>query len=168
MFFSEYQPTDEILLQPSEVSITAISGSLVGTLTTMTKNPGETFVYELIDEAQLPFRIIGDRLVVAKKDGLDFYVSSAEEALIPIAIISKGNMSAPVRKSFYVRIIGEIMNNIYIFGKQFFVCNQLDFCSSRFSEIQLKRLKMDLSIEIRYSLMDPCFHTLTFFPWNWY
>ena len=99
MFFSEYQPTDEILLQPSEVSITAISGSLVGTLTTMTKNPGETFVYELVD-----------RLVVAKKDGLDFYVSSAEEALIPIAIISKGNMSAPVRKSFYVRIIGEIMN----------------------------------------------------------
>lgn len=134
MFFLEYQPTDEILLQPSEVSITAISGSLVGTLTTMTKNPGETFVYELVDEAQLPFSIIGDRLVVAKKDGLDFYVSSAEEALIPIAIISKGNMSAPVRKSFYVRIIGEIMN-IYIFGKQFFVCNQLDFCSSRFSEI---------------------------------
>ena len=27
---------------------------------------------------------------------------------------------------------------------------------------------MDLSIEIRYSLMDPYFHTLIFFPWNWY
>ena len=120
VFFSEYQPTDEILLQPSEVSITAISGSLVGTLTTMTKNPGETFVYELVDEAQLPFSIIGDRLVVAKKDGLDFYVSSAEEALIPIAIISKGNMSAPVRKSFYVRIIGEIMN-IYFWETVFCV-----------------------------------------------
>ena len=120
MFFSEYQPTDEILLQPSEVSITAISGSLVGTLTTMTKNPAETFVYELVDEAQLPFSIIGDRLVVAKKDGLDFYVSSAEEALIPIAIISKGNMSAPVRKSFYVRIIGEIMN-IYFWETVFCV-----------------------------------------------
>lgn len=102
------------------MSITAISGSLVGTLTTMTKNPGETFVYELVDEAQLPFSIIGDRLVVAKKDGLDFYVSSAEEALIPIAIISKGNMSAPVRKSFYVRIIGEIMN-IYFWETVFCV-----------------------------------------------
>ena len=64
-------------------------------------------MYELVDEAQLPLSIRGNRLFVAKKDGLDFQVSSSEQALIPISIISKGSMSVAVTESFYVRIVGK-------------------------------------------------------------
>jgi len=38
---------------------------------------------------------------------LDFQVSSSEEALLPISIISKGSVSGIVRESFYVRVVGE-------------------------------------------------------------
>ncbi|KAJ7391373.1 hypothetical protein OS493_018416 [Desmophyllum pertusum] len=102
---SEHHQPLEILLEPSQVSVKVDNGAVVGVLTTVTQNSGETYTYKLIDEAQLPFSVVGNKLVVAKKDGLDFQVSSSEEALIPISIISKGNMSEPIRESFYVRVI---------------------------------------------------------------
>ena len=80
---------------------------MVGVLSTITENVGETFSYELREEAQLPFRVVENKLVVAKKDGLDFQVSSSEEALIAISIISRGSMSNPITESFYVRIVGK-------------------------------------------------------------
>ena len=89
------------------MSITADTGAVVGVLSTITQNPGETFSYELIDEAQLPFLVEGNKLLVAKKDGLDFQVSSSEEALIPISIVSRGSMSNPFTQSFYVKIVGK-------------------------------------------------------------
>ncbi|KAJ7382694.1 hypothetical protein OS493_033486 [Desmophyllum pertusum] len=102
---SEHHQPLEILLEPSQVSVKADNGTVVGVLTTVTQNSDETFTYKLVDEAQLPFSVDGNKLVVAKKDGLDFQVSSSEEALIPISIISKGNMSEPIREAFYVRAI---------------------------------------------------------------
>ena len=89
------------------MSVTADNGAVIGTLTTVTQNPGETFLYELVDEAQLPFSIRGNQLFVAKKDGLDFQVSSSEEALIRISIISKGSVSGIIKRSFYVRVVGK-------------------------------------------------------------
>jgi len=106
-FFTEHYQTAEILLEPSQVSVTADDGVVIGILSTVSQNPGETFLYELVDEAQLPLRLTGNKLLVAKKDGLDFEVSHSEEALLPISIISKGSVSGIVRESFYVRILGE-------------------------------------------------------------
>lgn len=106
-FITEHLQTAEILLEPSQVSVTADDGAVIGILSTVSQNPGETFLYELVDEAQLPFRVTGNKLLVAKKDGLDFQVSSSEEALIPVSIISKGSVSGIVSESFYVRVVGE-------------------------------------------------------------
>ena len=89
------------------MSVTAADGAVIGILSTVSQNPGETFLYELVNEAQLPFRVTGNTLLVAKKDGLDFQVTSSEEALLPISIISKGSVSGIVRESFYVRVVGE-------------------------------------------------------------
>ena len=89
------------------MSVTADDGAVIGILSTASQNSGETFLYELVDEAQLPFRVTGNKLLVAKKDGLDFQVSSSEEALIPVSIISKDSVSGIVRESFYVRVVGE-------------------------------------------------------------
>ncbi|KAL9969518.1 hypothetical protein ACROYT_G021740 [Oculina patagonica] len=104
---SEHHQITGILLEPSQVSITADIGAVIGTLTTVTQNPGETFLYELVDQAQMPFSITGNKLVVTKKEGLDFQVSSSEESLIPISIISKGSVSGVIRESFYVRIVDD-------------------------------------------------------------
>ena len=106
-FFTEHYQTAEILLEPSQVSVTAYDSEVIGILSTVSQNPGETFLYELVDEAQLPLRLAGNKLLVAKKDGLDFQVSRSEEALLPISIISKGSVSGIVRESFFVRILGE-------------------------------------------------------------
>ena len=106
-FITEHYQTAEILLEPSQVSVTAADGAVIGILSTVSQNPGETFLYELVNEAQLPFRVTGNTLLVAKKDGLDFQVTSSEEALLPISIISKGSVSGIVRESFYVRVVGE-------------------------------------------------------------
>jgi len=89
------------------VSITAADGAVIGILSTVSQNPGETFLYELVDEALLPFRVTGNKLLVAKKDGLDFQVSSSVETLLPISIISKGSVSGIVREAFYVRVVGK-------------------------------------------------------------
>ena len=89
------------------MSVTAADGAVIGILSTVSQNPGETFLYELVDEAQLPFKVTGNTLLAAKKDGLDFQVSRPEEALLPISIISKGSVSGIVRESFYVRVVGE-------------------------------------------------------------
>ena len=106
-FITEHYHTAEILLEPSQVSATAADGAVIGFLSTVNQTPGETFLYELEDEAQLPFRVTGNTLRVAKKDGLYFQVSRSEEALLPISIISKGSVSGIVRESFYVRVVGE-------------------------------------------------------------
>ena len=106
-FLTEHYQTAEILLEPSQVSVTAADSAVIGVLSTVSQNPGETFLYELVNEAQLPFRVTGNTLLVAKKDGLDFQVTSSEEALLPITIISKGSVSGIVRESFYVRVVGE-------------------------------------------------------------
>ena len=91
------------------MSVTAADGAVIGVLSTVSQNPGETFLYELVNEAQLPFRVTGNTLLVAKKDGLDFQVTSSEEALLPITITSKGSVSGIVRESFYVRVVGEYL-----------------------------------------------------------
>ena len=105
--FTEQHQTSGILLEPSQVSVTAANGAEIGVLTTVTQNPGETFTYKLVDQAQLPFSVTGNKLVVANKKGLDFQVSSSEEALIPISIISTGSVSGVIRQSFYVKIVGK-------------------------------------------------------------
>ena len=112
---AEYQPLG-ILLDSSNVSVTADSGAVVGSLTTVTKNPGETFTYQLLEERSLPFRIQGNKLLVARKDGLEFQVSSSGEPLIAVSIISKGNMSNPLRETFFIRIVGK---NISLFVLSF-------------------------------------------------
>ena len=89
------------------MSVTAADGAVIGILSTVSQNPGETFSYELVDEAQLPFRVTANKLLVAKKEGLDFQVSSSEETLLPISITSKGSVSGIVKESFYVRVVGE-------------------------------------------------------------
>ena len=96
-----------ILLESSNVSITAGDGAVVSSLTTVTQNPGETFTYELIEEAQLPFRIQGNKLLVANKEGLDFQVSDSAEPLIAISVISRGSLSNPLTESFFIRIVGK-------------------------------------------------------------
>ena len=88
------------------MSVTALDGSLVGQLTTVTKFPHETFTYELEDVESLPFDIDRNKLLVAGKDIKDFRVSGSEEFIIPVTITSRGNISQPTRRSFYVRIIG--------------------------------------------------------------
>lgn len=96
-----------ILLEPNHVSITADNGVVVGTLTTVTQNSEETFSYTLVDEAGIPFQIVGNKLVVLGKNGLDVRVSGGVEALIPITITSKGSLSSSFTESFYVTIVGE-------------------------------------------------------------
>lgn len=107
-----------ILLDLSNVSVTADSGTVVGSLTTVTKNPGETFTYQLLQEGSLPFRIQGNKLLVARKDGLEFEVSSSREPLIAVSIISRGNMSNPLTETFFIRIVGK---NISPFVLSFFI-----------------------------------------------
>ena len=99
-----------ILLDSSNVSVTADSGAVVGSLTTVTKNAGETFIYQLLEERSLPFRIQGNKLLVARKEGLEFQVSSSGEPLIAVSIISRGNMSNPLRETFFIRIVGKNIN----------------------------------------------------------
>ena len=89
------------------MSITAADGAVIGILSTVSQNPGETFLYELVDEALLPFRVTCNQLVVAEKDCLDFQVSSCVETFLPISIISKGSVSGIVKESFYVRVVGK-------------------------------------------------------------
>ena len=89
--------------------ITAEDGAVVGMLTTVSKNLGETFSYELVDAAEHPFRIDGDKLVVAGiREGLDFQVSSSQEVLIPVTIISRGSLSTTFTDAFYVTVVGEL------------------------------------------------------------
>lgn len=106
-FSTEHQQSARILLEPNRVSITADNGVVVGTLTTVTQNPEETFSYTLVDEAGIPFQIVGNKLVVLGKNGLDVRVSGGVEALIPITITSKGSLSSSFTESFYVTIVGE-------------------------------------------------------------
>lgn len=106
-FSTEHQQSARILLEPNHVSITADNGVVVGTLTTVTQNSEETFSYTLVDEAGIPFQIVGNKLVVLGKNGLDVRVSGGVEALIPITITSKGSLSSSFTESFYVTIVGE-------------------------------------------------------------
>ena len=91
------------------MSIRADDGAVVGTLITISQNPGETFSYELVDAAEHPFRIDGNKLVVAGiREGLDFQVSSSNEVLIPVTIISRDSSSNTLTESFYVTVVGEL------------------------------------------------------------
>ena len=110
-----------IRLQPSEISATALSGSLVGELTTITQYPQETFTYELDHEDKIPFIIAGNKLVVVWKDIKDFWISSSEEALIPITITSKGTISKSYTRFFYMRIIRKPFICIYKLYRQFLI-----------------------------------------------
>ena len=91
------------------MSITADNGAVVGTLMTISQNPGEIFSYELVDAAEQPFRIDGDKLVVAGiREGLDFQVSSSQEVLIPVTIISRDSSSNTFTETFYVTVVGKL------------------------------------------------------------
>ena len=80
---------------------------MVSTFSTDSPNSEETFTYELVEEAERPFIISGNKLIVVRKEGLDFQFSRSDDFVISVTVISRGSFGSLFTESFYITIVGE-------------------------------------------------------------
>jgi Ca2+-binding RTX toxin-like protein len=76
-------PTD-ISLSSAEVAELSASDTVVGTLTASDPDTGETFTYELTDDAGGRFAIDGDTIVVADSAALDFESDASHDVTVKV------------------------------------------------------------------------------------
>lgn len=111
---SEHQQSHGIRLGSSSVSVTAENGSVVSTFSTDSPNPEETFTYELVEEAERPFIISGNKLIVVRKEGLDFQFSRSDDFVISVTVISRGSFGSLFTESFYITVVDDRPNSVDI------------------------------------------------------
>lgn len=106
-FVAEGHQSHGIRLGSNQVSVTADNGAVVGILSTISPNPGETFVYQLLEEAERPFGISGDKVVVVGRKGPGFNVPRSDERVVSLTIKSIGNRNSIFTQTFYITIVGK-------------------------------------------------------------
>jgi hypothetical protein len=81
IFFVKEQPAD-ILISGSQVAENSSSGVVVGTLTAVDSDLGDTHVFTLLDDAGGRFKMLGNQVVVADGGLLDYETSSSHSVVV--------------------------------------------------------------------------------------
>ena len=90
-----------LALSAASVSELSADGTVVGTLSATDPNAGDTFTYELLDNAGGRFRIEGDKLVVAAGVKLDYEQSGSHQ--INVRVTDSGQLS--IDRAFTVTLL---------------------------------------------------------------
>ena len=106
-FFAEDHQSSGIRLGSNQVSVTVDHGAVVGVLSTISPNPGETFAYQLLEEAESPFGINGNKVVVVRRKGKEIRVPRSDEKVVSITITSRGSQGSFFTAMFYIKIVGK-------------------------------------------------------------
>lgn len=108
-FFAEDHQSSGVRLSSNQISVTVEDGAVVGVLSTISPNPGETFTYQLLEEAEQPFGIHGNKVVVMRKKGQEFQFPFSDETFIgvSITIISIGSLGNVSKEMFVITIVGK-------------------------------------------------------------
>ncbi|XP_067050674.1 protocadherin Fat 4-like isoform X4 [Acropora muricata] len=113
---SEDHQSSGVRLSSNQISVTVEDGAVVGVLSTISPNPGETFSYQLLEEAEQPFGIHGNKVVVMRKKGQEFQVPFSDETFIgvSITIISIGSLGNVAKEMFVITIVDDRSNAVNI------------------------------------------------------
>ena len=108
-FFTKGYQSSGVRLGSNRISVTVDDGAVVGVLSTISSNPEETFAYQLLEEAEQPFGIIGNKVVVVRRKGQEFQVPSPDELYfrILITIISSGSLGSSFEAMFLITIMSK-------------------------------------------------------------
>lgn len=118
-FFTKGDQSSGVRLGSNRISVTVDDGAVVGVLSTISSNPEETFAYQLLEEAEQPFGINGNKVVVGRRKGQEFQVPSSDEIYfsVLITIISSGSLGSSFEAMFLIIIMSKwnILEIIIVF-----------------------------------------------------